>query len=91
VGLAHHPGRRGVHPPGSLPPGEKPLSTHLKAISSQGWRVRRPAPLAADASPRGTPLDERFAAIFEVVDQRIVRVDIHGSYAKALEAVGLRE
>jgi ketosteroid isomerase-like protein len=39
----------------------------------------------------GAPFDVRFAAIFEVVDQRIVRVDIHGSYAKALEAVGLRE
>jgi ketosteroid isomerase-like protein len=39
----------------------------------------------------GAPFDQRFAAIFEVVDQRIVRVDIHGEYAKALEAVGLRE
>ena len=39
----------------------------------------------------GAPFDERFAAIFEVADQRIVRVDIHGSYAKALEAVGLSE
>ena len=28
--------------------------------------------LTADASPRGAPLDERFAAIFEVGDQRIV-------------------
>ncbi len=39
----------------------------------------------------GAPFDERFAAIFEVVDQRIVRVDIHGSYAKALKAVGMRD
>ena len=39
----------------------------------------------------GAPFDERFAAIFEFVDQRIVRVDIHGSYAKALQAVRLRE
>jgi hypothetical protein len=37
----------------------------------------------------GAPFDERFAAVFEFVDQRIVRVDIHGSYAKALQAVGL--
>jgi ketosteroid isomerase-like protein len=37
----------------------------------------------------GAPFDERFAAIFEVVDRRIVRVDIHGSYTKALDAVGL--
>jgi|SRR5215203_362851 len=39
----------------------------------------------------GVPFDVRFAAIFEVVDQRIVRVDIYGAYAKALEAAGLRE
>jgi ketosteroid isomerase-like protein len=39
----------------------------------------------------GVPFDVRFAAIFEVVGQRIVRVDIHGDYAKALEAVGLSE
>jgi ketosteroid isomerase-like protein len=39
----------------------------------------------------GAPFDERFAAIFEVVDQRIARVDIHGSYAKAVEAAGPRE
>jgi ketosteroid isomerase-like protein len=39
----------------------------------------------------GAPFDVHFAAIFEVVDQRIVRVDIHGSYAKALEAAGLFE
>jgi hypothetical protein len=39
----------------------------------------------------GAPFDERFAAIFKVVDQRIVRVDIHGSYTRALDAVALRE
>jgi ketosteroid isomerase-like protein len=39
----------------------------------------------------GAPVDVRFGAIFEVVDQRIVRVDIHGAYAKALNVAGLRE
>lgn len=39
----------------------------------------------------GAPIDVRFGAIFEVVDQRIVRVDIHGHYTKALNAAGLRE
>jgi ketosteroid isomerase-like protein len=39
----------------------------------------------------GAPIDVRFGAIFEVVDQRIVRVDIHGHYAKALKAAGLGE
>jgi ketosteroid isomerase-like protein len=39
----------------------------------------------------GAPFDEHFAAIFELVEQRIVRVDIHGSYAKALAAAGLSE
>jgi ketosteroid isomerase-like protein len=39
----------------------------------------------------GVPFDLRYAAIIELVDQRVVRVDIHGEYAKALEAVGLRE
>jgi len=33
----------------------------------------------------------RWAAIFALVDRRIVRVDVHGEYAKALAAVGLRE
>jgi ketosteroid isomerase-like protein len=39
----------------------------------------------------GVPFDVRFAAIFEVVNQRIVRVDVHGNYAKAVEAAALRE
>jgi hypothetical protein len=33
----------------------------------------------------------RYAAIIELMDARVVRVDIHGGYAKALRAVGLRE
>jgi hypothetical protein len=37
---------------------------------------------------RGAHLDERFAAIFEVLDQRIVRVDIHGSHAKDPQSRG---
>jgi ketosteroid isomerase-like protein len=39
----------------------------------------------------GTPIDVRWGADFELVDRRIVRVDIYGDYAIALEAVGLRE
>jgi ketosteroid isomerase-like protein len=39
----------------------------------------------------GAPIDVRWAAVFEVVDQRIVRIDIHGGYEKALAAVGLAE
>ncbi len=39
----------------------------------------------------GAPFDVRYAAIFEFVDQRIVRVFVHGHYAKALEAAGLAE
>jgi ketosteroid isomerase-like protein len=39
----------------------------------------------------GVPFDVRYAAIFELGDERIVRVNIHGEYAKALAAVGLRE
>jgi hypothetical protein len=46
---------------------------------------------AERARGSGAPVDVRWAAIFEVVDQRIVRVDVHGKYAKALEAAGLRE
>ena len=34
----------------------------------------------------GVPFEVRYAAVFEMADQRIVRVDIHGHYAKALEA-----
>jgi ketosteroid isomerase-like protein len=39
----------------------------------------------------GVPFDLRYAAIFELVDQRVARVDIHGGYAKAVNAVGLSE
>ena len=39
----------------------------------------------------GAPFDVRYAAIFEMVDKRIVRVLVHGHYAKALAAVGLSE
>ena len=39
----------------------------------------------------GAPIDMRWGAIVEVADERIVRVDLHGDYAKALEAAGLRE
>jgi ketosteroid isomerase-like protein len=39
----------------------------------------------------GVPFDLRYAAIIELMDARVVRVDIHGGYAKALRAVGLRE
>ena len=36
----------------------------------------------------GVPFEVRYAAVFELTDQRIVRVDVHGHYAKALEAAG---
>jgi ketosteroid isomerase-like protein len=39
----------------------------------------------------GAPIDVRWAAIFALVDRRIVCVDVHGEYAKALAAVGLHE
>jgi ketosteroid isomerase-like protein len=39
----------------------------------------------------GVPFDLRYAAVIELADQRIVRIDIHGGYAKALEAIGMRE
>jgi ketosteroid isomerase-like protein len=39
----------------------------------------------------GAPMDVQYAAIFELVDQRIIRVRVHGSYRKALEAVGPSE
>jgi SnoaL-like domain len=39
----------------------------------------------------GAPMDVTYAAIFELVDQHIIRVRVHGDYRKALEAVGLPE
>jgi ketosteroid isomerase-like protein len=39
----------------------------------------------------GVPFDLRYAAIFELGEERIVRVNIYGEYVKALSAVGLRE
>ena len=39
----------------------------------------------------GVPFDLRYAAVIELAHQRIVRIDIHGGYAKALKASGLRE
>jgi ketosteroid isomerase-like protein len=38
----------------------------------------------------GAPIDLRWAAVFELRDQRITRVDVYGSYASASEAVELR-
>lgn len=38
----------------------------------------------------GAPVDVRWAAIFELRDQRVTRVDVYGSYARASAAVELR-
>ena len=38
----------------------------------------------------GAPVDVRWAAVFELSDQRVVRVDVYGRYASALRAVELR-
>ena len=37
----------------------------------------------------GVPVDVRWGAAFRVIDGKISRVDVHGDWAKALEAVGL--
>lgn len=37
----------------------------------------------------GVPFDLRYAAIIQLADRQVVRVDIHGAYEKALRAVGL--
>jgi ketosteroid isomerase-like protein len=39
----------------------------------------------------GIPIDSRWANIFWLRDRKVIRVDTHGRYAKALEAVGLSE
>ncbi len=39
----------------------------------------------------GAPIDVHYAAIFELVADRIARVDIYGDFTRALEAAGLRE
>jgi hypothetical protein len=36
----------------------------------------------------GAPVDVQYAAIFDLVDQRITRVRVHGDYRTALEAAG---
>lgn len=38
----------------------------------------------------GAPIDVRWAAIFELRDQRVARVDVYGSYARAIQAVDSR-
>jgi ketosteroid isomerase-like protein len=38
----------------------------------------------------GAPVDVRWAAIFELHDQRVTRVDVYGSYARASQAAALR-
>lgn len=35
----------------------------------------------------GAPLDVRWAATFELCDQRVRRVDVYGSHARALQAI----
>jgi hypothetical protein len=37
----------------------------------------------------GIPVDVRWAAVFELRDQRVTRVDVYGSYERAHEAVEL--
>jgi ketosteroid isomerase-like protein len=37
----------------------------------------------------GVPVDVRWGAAFRVIDGKISRVDVHGDWAKALEALGL--
>jgi ketosteroid isomerase-like protein len=37
----------------------------------------------------GVPVDVRWGAAFRVIDGKISHVDVHGDWAKALEAVGL--
>jgi ketosteroid isomerase-like protein len=37
------------------------------------------------------PIDVRWAAVFEVHDGEIARVEVHGDWSKALKAVGLEE
>jgi ketosteroid isomerase-like protein len=37
----------------------------------------------------GVPVDVRWGAAFRVINGQISRVDVHGDWAKALEAVGL--
>jgi ketosteroid isomerase-like protein len=39
----------------------------------------------------GIPIDTRWANTFRLHDRKVIRVDNHGSYAKALEAAGLSE
>ena len=39
----------------------------------------------------GVPLDFHWGAAFRMCDGKISRVDVHGDWAKALEAVGLHE
>jgi hypothetical protein len=39
----------------------------------------------------GVPIDVHWGIAFHVYGSKISRVDIHGDWAKALEAVGLRE
>jgi ketosteroid isomerase-like protein len=43
------------------------------------------------AKASGVPIDVRWGAAFHVRDGKISRVDIHGDWAKALEAGGLGE
>lgn len=37
------------------------------------------------------PVDARFAMIFTLRDGKVVRIEVRGNYADALEALGLRE
>jgi ketosteroid isomerase-like protein len=37
------------------------------------------------------PVDARFAMIFTLRDGKVVRIEVRGNYADALEAVGLRD
>jgi ketosteroid isomerase-like protein len=63
----------------------------IEQVSDVGGRVVVGFHSWGSGRASGAPIDARWAAIFEVADERIVRVDVQGDYAKALKAAALPE
>jgi ketosteroid isomerase-like protein len=60
--------------------------TELEDMSTVGNRVVAGIHSWGAGRTSGAPIDVHWAAVFELRDEQVVRVDVHGSYVKALAA-----
>jgi ketosteroid isomerase-like protein len=70
---------------------EMQSSTEVERIAERNDRVAVGVHSVGSGRSSGIPFNAHYALVFCVWGGKISRVDVHGSWAKALEAVGLSE